>query len=144
MRHRQRLAASERGIAALEFVLMLPFVLMVMFGIIDVSLLLCDKAVITNAAGEAARQGAVLSMPRASVSRIQSVALSYMQNSLVTGGTATTPSVSVPSGQCPPSGSGNTLQVTITYIYQGLVLGSTLSALTGPVTITADAVKYCE
>ena len=49
-----------RGIVSLEFVLMLPFLLMVMFGIVDMSMLLCDKAVITNAAGAAARQGVVL------------------------------------------------------------------------------------
>jgi Flp pilus assembly protein TadG len=145
MRGRPRVAANERGIAALEFVLMLPFVLMVMFGIVDVSLVLCDKAVITNAAGEAARQGVVLSVPRASASSIQAVALSYAQNSLITGGTATTPTVTVvPSGGCPSTGTGNTLQVTLTYTYQGLLLGSTLSELAGPVTITAAAVKYCE
>jgi Flp pilus assembly protein TadG len=145
MRGRKRVAANERGVAALEFVLMLPFVLMVMFGIVDVSLLLCDKAVITNAAGEAARQGVMLSVPRARGSSIQAVALSYTQNGLITGGTATTPTVTVvPSGGCPSTGTGNTLQVTLTYTYQGLVLGSTLSALTGPVTITASAVKYCE
>lgn len=145
MRGDKRIAANERGIASLEFVLMLPFVLMVMFGIVDVSLLLCDKAVITNAAGEAARQGVVLSVPRATASSIQAVALSYTQNGLVTGGTATTPTITiVPSGGCPSTGVGNTLQVTVTYTYRGLVLGSALSALTGPVTITAAAVKYCE
>jgi Flp pilus assembly protein TadG len=140
---RQRLAANEQGIAALEFVLILPFLLMVLFGIIDVSLLLCDKAVITNAAGEAARQGIVVTPP--SSQTIQNNALASMQNSLVTGGTATTPTVNVtPSGGCGSAGSGNPLKVTISYTYSGLVVGSTLSSLTGPVTITAAAVKNCE
>jgi Flp pilus assembly protein TadG len=145
MKMRKRLAANERGVVALEFVLVLPFLLMILFGIIDTSLLLCDKAVITNAAGEAARAGVVLRTQPLNQSQIQSVALAYTQSNLVTGGTATTPTVTVsPSGGCTAAGSGNPLQVTIVYTYQGLVLGSALSSLTGPVTITAVAVKNCE
>ncbi|TCG06951.1 pilus assembly protein TadE [Paraburkholderia steynii] len=141
--HQRR--AGERGIAALEFVLVFPFLLMVLFGIVDVSLLLCDKAVITNAAGEATRQGVVLRVPSASASQIQNVALSYTQNGLVTGGTATTPAVTVtPSGGCASAGSGNPLKVTISYTYQGIVVGTWLSVLTGPITITANATKNCE
>jgi Flp pilus assembly protein TadG len=136
---------SERGIAALEFVLVLPFLLMVLFGIIDTSLLLCDKAVMTNAAGEAARAGVVLRAQPFTQVQIQNVALSYMQNTLVTGGTATTPTVGVkPTGGCGSAGSGNPLQVTVSYTYKGLVLGSAMSSLTGPVTVTAIAVKNCE
>ena len=138
--HRHPLA---RGIVSLEFVLMLPFLLMVMFGIIDMSLLLCDKAVITNAAGAAARQGVVLRAPPYTMTQIKNVALAYTQNSLVTGGTATTPTVT-PSGSCSTIGSGNALQVTINYTYNGLVVGSAFSALTGPVTLTATAVMNCE
>lgn len=138
--HRHPLA---RGIVSLEFVLMLPFLLMVMFGIIDMSLLLCDKAVITNAAGAAARQGVVLRATPYTTTQIKNVALAYTQNSLVTGGTATTPTVT-PSGSCSTIGSGNALQVTINYTYNGLVVGSAFSALTGPVTLTATAVMNCE
>jgi Flp pilus assembly protein TadG len=142
MRTGKRLAANERGIVALEFVLVLPFLLMVLFGIIDTSLLLCDKAVITNAAGEAARAGVVVRAQPLSESQIKSVALAYMQNNLITGGTATTPTVKVdPLGACASPG---TLTVTVSYTYKGLVLGSALSSLTGPVTVTAAAVKNCE
>jgi Flp pilus assembly protein TadG len=142
---RKCFAANERGVVALEFVLVLPFLLIILFGIIDTSLVLCDKAVITDAAGEAARAGVVLRALPLNQSQIQSVALSYAQNNLVTGGTATTPVVSVtPSGACASAGSGNPIQVAITYTYQGLILGSALSSLTGPITVTAVAVKNCE
>jgi Flp pilus assembly protein TadG len=145
MRAQRRPATKERGIAALEFVLMLPFLMLVLFGIIDTSLVLCDKAVITNAAGEAARAGVVLRASPLTASQIQSVALAYTTNNLVTGGTATTPTVTVsPSGSCATAGSGNALQVTVSYTYNGIVLGSALSSLTGPVTVTATAVKNCE
>ena len=137
-----RLASNERGVAALEFVLVFPFLMTVLFGIVDTSLLLCDKAVITNASREAARAGVVVRVPQMAASDVANVALAYAQDNLVTGGTATTPAVSVDqSGGTSP---GNPLKVTVTYTYEGLVLGSAFSALTGPVTVSATTVMNYE
>ncbi|EIP84996.1 hypothetical protein A33K_18267 [Burkholderia humptydooensis MSMB43] len=127
---------------ALEFVLVFPFFMLVLFGIVDVSLLLCDKAIITNASREAARAGVVACVPPMTASAISQVALNYAQNNLVTGGTATTPVVAV--DQSAGTTSGSPLKVTVTYTYQGLVLGSALSSLTGPVTLTAITVMNYE
>ncbi|RQR36003.1 TadE/TadG family type IV pilus assembly protein [Burkholderia sp. Bp9142] len=135
-------ARHARGVVSLEFVLMLPFLLMVLIGIIDTSLLLCDKAVITNASREAARAGVVLRVPMLTPTQIANVALSYTQNSLITGGTATTPNVTVT--QANGTTAGTALTVTVTYTYSGLVLGSAFSALTGPVTISASSVMLYE
>jgi len=143
-RHIGRQARTRaRGIVSLEFVLMLPFMLMVMFGIIDMSLLLCDKAVITNGAGQAARQGVVLRATPYTVAQIQSVALAYTKNNLLAGGTVAAPTVT-PSGSCSTIGSGNPLTVTINFTYNGLFVGSALGAFTGPFVITATAVMNCE
>ena len=130
----------EGGVAALEFVLMLPFLLIVLFGIIDVSMILCDKAVITNASREAARAGIVLRVPRWSNVQIQNVALSYTRNNLVSGGTPASASAVASGTQVP----GSALTVTVTYAYQGFVLGSIFSAITGPVTISAVTVMNYE
>jgi len=135
-------ARHTRGVVSLEFALMLPFLLMVLIGIIDVSLLLCDKAVITNASREAARAGVVLRVPMLTTTQIANVALNYTQNSLVSGGTATPPSVTVT--QANGTTAGTALTVTVTYTYSGMVLGTTLSALTGPVTISASSVMLYE
>ncbi|RQZ18678.1 pilus assembly protein [Burkholderia sp. Bp9031] len=135
-------ARHARGVVSLEFALMLPFLLMVLIGIIDTSLLLCDKAVITNASREAARAGVVLRVPMLTTTQIANVALSYTQNSLITGGTATPPTVTVT--QANGTTSGTALTVTVTYTYSGMVLGSALSALTGPVTVSASAVMLYE
>ncbi|KVD36132.1 TadE/TadG family type IV pilus assembly protein [Burkholderia ubonensis] len=131
-----------RGVISLEFVLMLPFLLMVLLGIIDVSLILCDKAVITNASREAARAGVVVRVPMLTTTQVANVALNYTQNSLITGGTATTPTVNVT--QANGTTSGSALTVTVTYTYTGLVLGSAFSALTGPVTVSATSVMLYE
>lgn len=136
------LVGNERGVVALEFVLVFPFLMMVLFGIIDTSLLLCDKAVLINASREAARAGVVVRVPQLSPAQITTVAQNYMQNRLLTGGTATTPTVTV--NQSSGTSSGAPLTVTVTYTYQGLVLGSAFSALTGPVTLTASTVMNYE
>ncbi|AIO39977.1 pilus assembly protein [Burkholderia sp. AU19243] len=135
-------ARAARGVVSLEFALMLPFLLMVLIGIIDVSLLLCDKAVITNASREAARAGVVLRVPMLTTTQIANVALGYTQNSLVSGGAATPPTVTVT--QANGTTSGSALTVTVTYTYSGMVLGTALSALTGPVTISASSVMLYE
>ncbi|MBR7960357.1 pilus assembly protein [Burkholderia vietnamiensis] len=135
-------ARAARGVVSLEFALMLPFLLMVLIGIIDVSLLLCDKAVITNASREAARAGVVLRVPMLTTIQIANVALGYTQNSLVSGGAATPPTVTVT--QANGTTSGSALTVTVTYTYSGMVLGTALSALTGPVTISASSVMRYE
>lgn len=138
---RPSLQHDEGGIAALEFVLMFPFLMMVLFGIIDVSMILSDKAVITNASREAARAGVVLRTTPWSKAQIQAVALNYTQNNLVTGGTPTAASaVASYANQM----SGSPLTVTVTYTYQGLMLGSISSVIAGPVTIKAVTVMNYE
>jgi Flp pilus assembly protein TadG len=137
-----RLASDERGVVALEFVLVSPFLMTVLFGIVDTSLLLCDKAVITNASREAARAGVVVRVPQMAASDVAGVALSYAQSNLVTGGTATTPVITV--DQSAGTSPGSPLTVTVTYTYEGLVLGSAFSSLTGPVTVNATTVMNYE
>jgi Flp pilus assembly protein TadG len=133
---------DNRGGAALEFVLMFPFLMTVLFGIVDTSLILCDKAVITNASRVAARAGVVVRVPVLTSAQISTIAVNYAQGLLVTGGVASTPAVTVsePSG----TASGNPLSVTVSYTYQGIVVGSALSSLTGPVTLSATTVMYYE
>ena len=51
---------NEDGVAAVEFALILPVLLVLVFGIINYGILLYDQAVITNAAREGARWGGLL------------------------------------------------------------------------------------
>lgn len=139
---RAGMARANRGVVALEFVLVLPFLLLVLFGIVDTSFLLCDKAVITNASREAARAGVVVRVPQLTAAQMSSVALNYLNNSLVMGGTPTTPTVTI--DQSAGTSSGDPLKVTVSYRYQGIVLGSMFSSLTGPITVTSVTVMNYE
>ena len=52
---------NQRGASAVEFALILPILICVLFGIVEFGLLMYDKAVITNASREGARAGIVFS-----------------------------------------------------------------------------------
>lgn len=110
-----RLPHASAGAAAIEFAILLPFLIMVLVGIIDVNLIFYDDAIITNAARAGARAGTVLQVPPLTTSQIAAITTSYAQNSLVTGGSATSPTVTVTqsNGTTP----GSTLQVAVSYTY---------------------------
>ena len=53
----------QKGAAAVEFAIVLPLLLMLLFGIIEFSVILYDKAMITNASREGTRAGIVSRWP---------------------------------------------------------------------------------
>ena len=52
-------SSSQKGASAVEFALILPILILILFGIIEFSVILYDKAMITNASREGARKGIV-------------------------------------------------------------------------------------
>ena len=136
---------NQKGVAAVEFAIVLPLLLLILFGIIEFSLIMYDKVVITNASREGARAGVVMPLnttlmagaPSSIQTQIGTVVDNYCSNYLISFGSAT-PSVSVPSGA--GGAFGTPLTVTVTYKFTGLLLGKMLSPLTGPLTLTATTV----
>lgn len=55
----RRHITSQKGAAAVEFAIVLPLLVLLVFGIIEFSVYLFNKSVITNATREGARQGIV-------------------------------------------------------------------------------------
>ena len=51
--------SSQKGASAVEFALVLPLLMLILFGIIEFGLLMYNKAMITNASREGARRGIV-------------------------------------------------------------------------------------
>jgi Flp pilus assembly protein TadG len=127
--------SHQRGAAAIEFAFVLPIMAALLFGVVEFSFALYDKAILTNAAREAARAGIVYAKPRVTTTAISNVASNYAGNLLVTFGNANTPSVSV--DQSAGTSAGNPLKVTVSYTYTGLLLGSIVSQLTGPITLSS-------
>jgi Flp pilus assembly protein TadG len=133
---------SQRGAAAVEFAIVLPLLLLVIFSIAELGIGLYDKAMITNASREGARAGVLLRSPKPTTQDITNVVLAYCQSYLVTFGASNTPTISVPSGV---GGTfGTPLTVTVSYQYSGLGLGALLSVFTGPITLKATTIMNNE
>jgi Flp pilus assembly protein TadG len=122
-----------------EFALILPMLLIVVFGIVDFGLAIFDKAIVTNAAREAARAGVVFAPTRLAENEIRQVALDYCGNNLVTFGASAAPSVAVVGAGGAP---GAPLQVTVTYPYTYGVIGRFVPLPN--LTLTARAVMRME
>lgn len=139
-------AIRQRGAAVVEFALILPMFLLIVFGTIQFGLVLYDKAVITNASREAARAGIVLQSPKLTSAQIQTVATNYTGANLVSfAGKAASPTVTVAGAG---GAFGTNLTVTVSYTYTQLGLGTvggiSIGALTGPLTLSAVTVMKNE
>ncbi|WP_322051780.1 TadE family protein [Paraburkholderia bannensis] len=133
--------ARQGGIAAVEFAIVLPLLLLIVFGTVELGFALYDKAVITNASREGARAGIVLKSPKPTASDIQNVVTNYTSSRLFTFGSQNSPVVTT-------TGAGGTfgqpLSVSVSYQYKGLGFGQMLSAITGTITLSATAVMNNE
>ena len=152
-----KLKRVQGGAEIVEFAVILPLLLLVMFGVIEFGLVFYDKALITNASREAARSGTAYKCPVLTTQQITDVVTHYTADAggnsfLVSfaGGSAL-PSVTV-TQQIPPTtcgaNSGTWLNVTVTYNYQFLVFGNLFSlfapGFTNPLSLTATTVMNYE
>jgi Flp pilus assembly protein TadG len=133
----------EKGTASVEFALILPLLLLMLFLIIEFSIILYDKAVITNASREGARSGIVYSEPpRVSVGAIIATVNTYCATNLISFG-PDTPATAVPSGAC--GKSGDLLTVNVNYTYSFFVLPNLLGGgMNSGITLTGTTVMRCE
>lgn len=134
--------AHQRGAAAVEFALLLPLLLALLMGIVEMGFALYDKAVITAASREGARAGIVLRNPKLSTSEITAIVLQQSQAKLISMQAADPPQVTVL--QSSPAAYPNTLQVSVQYSFKGLMLGSLMQALGSPWVIHATTVMVHE
>lgn len=129
-------ATRNNGSVVVEFALLLPLLLLLVFGIIECSFALYDKAIITNASREAARAGIVLRTPKLTKTQIANIASNYCQNNLISFAQNAIPSVVVTDNGT--NTFGTPLQVTVSYVYTGLGFGQIISAIAGPITMSAS------
>ena len=134
--------AQQRGAAVVEFALILPILMGLLVGGIDASLALYDKAVITNASREGARAGIVARNPQLTDAQIRQVVNQYAQSALVSFGTSPAqPTVLIQKGSL---GGDPTLQVTVSYTFEGIGLGSLFQILGKPWVLQASTVMVYE
>ncbi len=135
---------AEKGASMVEFAIILPLLILILFGIIEFGILLYDKAVITNASREGARLGIVFKEPRFSAAAIEDVVKNYCNNYLITLGTKTLPVTTINPADPTTMASGTPLTVTVTYQYHFLVIPNFATDLIDGVELVADTTMRAE
>jgi Flp pilus assembly protein TadG len=143
----KKMLHDQKGVAAVEFAIVVPLLVVFVFGIIEFGLVFYNKAMITNASREAARAGIVFRDPSVTVAEIQTVVANYCNGMLVTFGGPTNATTTVPSGEC--VNHGDELVVRVAYQYDFLMIPDFLAAffsgtMPGTVDITTTTRMRCE
>ena len=107
--------------AAIEFAIVLPVLVSLLFGSIEFSLLLYNQQIITNASREGARFGILMDTPRKSAAQIRATVENYCAGYLVSFGDDIPLSVNVTGAQ---GSFGDDLTVRVTHNYGFLYLSN--------------------
>jgi len=139
---------NKTGASAVEFAIILPILILILFGIIEFSILFYDKAVITNASRvtnasrEGARSGIVYRYPaRVTEEEIRQVVIDYCADYLINFANSPLLTISAPSDGL---AAGDPLTVTVSYPYQFLILPNFVATLTGGINLVATTVMRME
>ncbi len=138
---------DKNGASAVEFAIVLPLLVILAFGIIEFSLALYDKAVITNASREGARAAIVFRHPTLTAAEltdlVKTTVNNYCGNYLISLGDANSAVTTDPiPGNC--SVPGTPVTVNVRYQYKSLVLPNLITDLTGTINLPGTTVMNCE
>jgi Flp pilus assembly protein TadG len=144
---------SEQGTAVVEFALVLPLLLVIVFGIIEFSFILYNQAMITNASREGSRAGIIVQTPRKSTGEITTVVNNYLNNYLVNFNSGAPPAptviVKINDVVADPSIAGlasaqDYLTVEVSYNYDFLIIPDFITSIAGTKTLFASSTMRAE
>lgn len=135
-------AGPQRGASAVEMAIILPLLVLLVFGAIEFGVFLYDQQVLTNASREGARAGIIQRVPRLSDGEIDTIVNDYAAGHLITfGDGATSPSTTVTrEGDL----FGNDLTVTVNYMYSFFVVANLIPGFESPRQMTAQTTMKME
>ena len=125
----------------MEFAIVLPVLFLFLFGIIEFSVALYDKAMLTNASREGARAGIVFAVPPVTDEQIANVVDMYLGNQLITFGAPVQATTTVTRNGSNP---GDELKVTVAYTYTFLLIPNFITRLSGGIPMVAETVMRME
>lgn len=141
----KKMKNTEDGVAAVEFAIVLPILLLLLFGIIEFSVIFYNKAMITNASREGARAGIVYDWDEDSSGlthqEIETVVMNYLGDNLINFGGESNAEVTT-SGI--GGSAGDPLEVNVTYRYDYLILPGFVESLAGGLNLSARTVMRIE
>ena len=136
---------GHNGSAAVEFAIVLPLLVLFIFGIIEFSICFYNKAMLTNASREGARAATVFDSGLSDADRLQLVTdtvTNYCGTHLITfGGGGTSPDIIQPTTI---PATGQPLIVNIHYHYDFLVIPNFISTLVGGLDLYAETIMRME
>lgn len=124
-----KMIRDEHGGSLVEFAIIGPLLLLILFGIIEFGVLLYDKAMITNASREGARAGIVFSDPRITNAQIESVVRNYCETHLISFGSGS--ELNIPPPDWTGTSAGDSLTVFVEYPFRFLVFSNVLALIGG-------------
>lgn len=149
---------DQRGASAVEFAIIMPLLVVFVFGIVEFGIMYYDKAVITNACREGARAGILWGDPRPDEPEIRRVIYDY----LAANPDGTEPKMLIsfapdkvdlipPPTECDPDNGVTNVTVTVKYDYNYLIIPNILGAFfvdqpfsDGTTSIVARTIMRCE
>ena len=143
----KRLCWNQRGATIIEFAIILPVLVLLIFGIIEFSLILYDNAMLTNASREGARAAVIYQYPaRTSCGDIEVTVDNYCKEHLVSfGDSAYNIKVNdiniqdcIDDGDPPPCLQGYPVTLRVEYDYQFLFFPF------GGINLDAQTTMRCE
>jgi Flp pilus assembly protein TadG len=130
---------NQRGAVAAEFALLLPVILLILFGTIEFGMIMYSRELITNASREGARAGIVLVSPKPTAGAITTIATNYLTGTGINPANVTI-AVTGAGGANPA-----TLTVAATYQYPWLIpYIPTLLNLPSPLPLTGQTIMRHE
>ena len=114
---------KNSGLAAVELAVVAPLFMVLIFSVIELGIVLMDKALISAASREAARSAIAYSSSPLSDAQIKTIAQNYASN-LINFGTTT---VNVTVAHPAVDSVGTPLSVSVSFTYNSLVLFKVVS-----------------
>jgi Flp pilus assembly protein TadG len=138
----RRADGSQQGASAVEFALLAPLFVALLFGIVEFGSVIYTKGMLTHASREGARFGVVYTIPRRSAAEIQAIVRNYLDTTGLTN--PATVAVTGAGGA-----SESQLTVRVNYAYNFVVLSSVVNAFFGgtlptSIDLTATTVMIME
>jgi Flp pilus assembly protein TadG len=127
---------NERGASAVEFALLSPLLMLILFGTIEFGMVMYSREVLTNASREGARAGIIQQTPKPTQGQIEAVVTNYLTNTGINPANVTV-SVTGAGGVFP-----NNLTVSTSYPYQFFAPG--ILGLGNSITLTTQTVMRHE
>lgn len=131
---------SVRGTMVVELTIMLPFLIILLMGTMELSIVVHNKSVLANASREGARYGIAEIGGFKSNSDIQQRVDTFVKDRLISFSSADETTTVSRGGVSTPG----QLRVKVNYPYHSLVLPRLVTDLTGPISLSAETKMQME